>query len=101
MWWCVVFQSKACCHRLSDSLNSSSNILNSYLYSTMSICIYPCTQQTGQPMGSPIQDHYASIRSIAAVPGISGFLTTSNDGMVVLRAIGEENTSDGPLYLTE
>lgn len=42
---------------------------------------------TGQASASPIRDHAGSIRSIAALPGVSGFLTTSNDGSVVMRGI--------------
>lgn len=42
---------------------------------------------TGQQVGSDICDHYASIRCIAPLPAIDGFVTTSNDGAVVMRTI--------------
>lgn len=42
---------------------------------------------TGQQEGSSIKDHGGSIRSIAALPGVGGFLTTANDGSVVMRSI--------------
>lgn len=38
---------------------------------------------TGSLISPPIDDHAGSIRSIAAVSGIGGFVTTSNDGTVV------------------
>lgn len=41
---------------------------------------------TGQLVGSPIKDHLGSIRSIAALPGVDGFVTTSNDGSVIIRS---------------
>lgn len=43
--------------------------------------------QTGQLIGSPIKDHQGSIRSIQPLPGIDGFLTTSNDGSIMMRSI--------------
>lgn len=51
---------------------------------------------TGAPIGAPISDHAGSIRSIAAVPGINGFMTTANDGTVALRSI--EGETMGTMY---
>lgn len=42
---------------------------------------------TGQQVGHPIQDHAGSIRSIAFLPSIEGFLTSSNDGTIIMRSI--------------
>lgn len=42
---------------------------------------------TGQQICDAIQDHGGSIRCLAAVPGIDGFVTGANDGFVVLRSI--------------
>lgn len=42
---------------------------------------------TGKQIGSSIQDHTGSIRSIAALPGVGGFLTTSNDGSIIMRSV--------------
>jgi phospholipase A-2-activating protein len=42
---------------------------------------------TGRQVGDAIQDHQGSIRSIAALPAIDGFVTTANDGAVILRTI--------------
>lgn len=42
---------------------------------------------TGQLVGTPIQDHAGSIRSIAFLPSIEGFLTSSNDGTIMMRSI--------------
>lgn len=42
---------------------------------------------TGKEVSSPIRDHEGSIRSITALPGVEGFLTTANDGTVVMRSI--------------
>lgn len=42
---------------------------------------------TGNTVGSAIEDHLGSIRSISALPGMDGILTTSNDGTVVMRSI--------------
>jgi WD40 repeat protein len=45
---------------------------------------------SGAVVGAPIADHAGSLRSIAAVPGINGFMTTANDGTVALRSIDGE-----------
>eukprot|EP01038_Epipyxis_sp_PR26KG_P006801 gene6801-9316_t len=46
---------------------------------------------SGNLIGTPIEDHHGSIRSIAKLPGIKGFATSSNDGTVILRTIdGQE-----------
>lgn len=42
---------------------------------------------TGKTSAPALRDHGGSIRSIAALPGVDGFLTTSNDGSVVMRGI--------------
>eukprot|EP01036_Dinobryon_divergens_P030892 gene30892-40205_t len=42
---------------------------------------------TGTLLGDPIEDHSGPLRSIAAVSGIGGLVTTSNDGTAVLRSI--------------
>lgn len=42
---------------------------------------------TGQQIGSPIEDHGGSIRSVkAAASDLGGFITTGNDGCVILRS---------------
>lgn len=42
---------------------------------------------TGQLVGDPIQDHAGSIRSIAFLPSIQGFLTSANDGTIIIRSL--------------
>jgi phospholipase A-2-activating protein len=42
---------------------------------------------TGNQSAPPVCDHAGSIRSIAALPGVAGFLTTSNDGSVIMRGV--------------
>jgi WD40 repeat protein len=42
---------------------------------------------SGQLVGKPMKDHEGSIRSICAIPGFDGFVTTGNDGAVIIRAI--------------
>lgn len=42
---------------------------------------------SGSSVGDAIYDHEGSIRSIAALPGVNGILTSSNDGSVFLRSI--------------
>jgi WD40 repeat protein len=41
----------------------------------------------GKLVTGPIKDHSGPVRSIASLPGFDGFLTTSNDGSVVVRSI--------------
>lgn len=43
--------------------------------------------ETGQQVGTAIEDHQGSIRCLAPLPMIDGFATTSNDGTVMLRTI--------------
>jgi len=45
---------------------------------------------TATMIGSPVQDHSGSIRSICALPGIGGFATGANDGTVALRSVDGE-----------
>lgn len=45
---------------------------------------------SGSIVGDAIYDHGGSIRSVAALPGVNGILTSSNDGSVVLRSIDGE-----------
>ena len=42
---------------------------------------------TGKVIGTAIEDHEGSIRSISSLPGIDGYTTTSNDGTVKMRSI--------------
>lgn len=42
---------------------------------------------TGQQVGSSMKEHTGSIRSIAALPMIDGFLTSGNDGAVIMRSL--------------
>lgn len=56
---------------------------------TIVACIVRCRLRfwnyvTGTPIGDPIVDHSGSLRSIAAVSGIGGLVTTSNDGLCVV-----------------
>ena len=43
--------------------------------------------QSGRQIGDTMSDHLGPIRSIASVPGLSGMVTCSNDGSVMLRGI--------------
>ena len=40
---------------------------------------------TGRIIAPTLQDHQGSIRGIAALPGLSGYATCSNDGTVMYR----------------
>ena len=50
----------------------------------------------GQQIGSPIEDHGGSIRSVKAVRGLGGFITTANDGCVILR--GHDGQAMGTMF---
>lgn len=56
---------------------------------------------TGTLLGDPIEDHSGPIRSIAAVSGIGGLVTTSNDGTAVLRSVDGQQIGVLPHPLQE
>ena len=54
---------------------------------------------TGQSVGSPIREHTGSIRSVAAVSNLGGFVTSSNDGSLIVYTgtHTHESADDGVL----
>jgi WD40 repeat protein len=42
---------------------------------------------SGQLVGNPIKDHHGSMRAIASLPGFDGFITSANDGSIIVRSI--------------